>query len=177
MLAYPVLWLAGLIFSAGFRNDYLDWLTLKDPFGFAFWKKNRWFGNASAFLFCAAAFIILFGNHFWAKILFRQFRIRLARPFVLDVCVPVQRGLTRSTPTTQIIQKAHRTCIHAHHGYGNALQILAMHVGCHFRNSPKRISDWTTTGLDNSEKQKRRLTNLLFGLSFRRNHFASLSIP
>ena len=41
VLMYIVVFVLGM-FGTKFRSSFLDWLTLRDMFGMAFWRKNVW---------------------------------------------------------------------------------------------------------------------------------------
>lgn len=54
---YLTVWLLCLWLSPRFREGFVDWLRLKDPFGWRFWRQNILF---AAFSLCYLAVGLLF---------------------------------------------------------------------------------------------------------------------
>lgn len=59
-LVYIVIFGIGLL-SKNFRSDYVDWLTIRDPFGFAFWRNNLWFLWFNLFISLLVSVILISG--------------------------------------------------------------------------------------------------------------------
>lgn len=60
ILGYLAIWLLGLWLSPRFREGFLDWVRLKDPFGVRFWRQNLLFA-AFSLAYLAVAFLFLGG--------------------------------------------------------------------------------------------------------------------
>lgn len=60
ILVYLAIWLMVLWLSSRFREDFVNWITLKDPFGFRFWRQNLLFA-AFSLAYLAVAFLFLGG--------------------------------------------------------------------------------------------------------------------
>ena len=48
--------------SKNFRKDYFEWLILRDPFGFKFWRNNIWFLWFNLFIILLFIVILMSGK-------------------------------------------------------------------------------------------------------------------